>query len=252
VTTLLEPAAGHARSRTATPVTITLIHPSTGTREWCTHSHALDDSNIYLDRGTRVCCRTCRRDYHRAAQQRYRDRHRDKVLEAQRRHRKEQPAREAAYQQRYRQRKGEAVLRAYRTAKQAEYRQRHPERVRASKAQYYQRNTEELKTKVRAAYNPDADRERHIRRELRRRNAVAAAGATFTIAEWVAMKVAYENRCAYCRQESPSLTRDHVVPLAVGGLRVAANIVPACRSCNSRKHTRTDWPAPYRPEVLVS
>lgn len=32
---------------------------------------------------------------------------------------------------------------------------------------------------------------------------------------------------------------DHVVPLICGGAHSADNIVPACRSCNSRKNSRS-------------
>lgn len=34
------------------------------------------------------------------------------------------------------------------------------------------------------------------------------------------------------------LTIDHVVPLSRGGLDCLANIVPACRECNTRKRTQ--------------
>ncbi len=45
--------------------------------------------------------------------------------------------------------------------------------------------------------------------------------------------------CHYCgaRKKPADLTMDHIVPLARGGLSVKSNLVPACRTCNSRKKT---------------
>lgn len=48
----------------------------------------------------------------------------------------------------------------------------------------------------------------------------------------------YNNRCVYCHKELP-LTPDHKVPLSRGGSNDIGNIVPACRSCNSRKFMMT-------------
>ncbi|MFI6319741.1 HNH endonuclease [Nonomuraea sp. NPDC050556] len=42
--------------------------------------------------------------------------------------------------------------------------------------------------------------------------------------------------CAYCA--SPAEVIDHVDPLAVGGSHTAANVVPACSSCNLSKGDR--------------
>lgn len=36
------------------------------------------------------------------------------------------------------------------------------------------------------------------------------------------------------------MTMDHRVPLARGGRHEIQNVVPACKTCNSRKHTRTE------------
>jgi len=43
--------------------------------------------------------------------------------------------------------------------------------------------------------------------------------------------------CQYCGRLVPAkeLTMDHVVPIARGGRSVKGNVVPACKSCNSKK-----------------
>jgi hypothetical protein len=46
------------------------------------------------------------------------------------------------------------------------------------------------------------------------------------------------HRCRYCGATA-NLTVDHVIPRCLGGDDDAANLVVACRSCNSRKSGRT-------------
>ena len=55
--------------------------------------------------------------------------------------------------------------------------------------------------------------------------------------EWEAKKEQYNNRCFYCGKAS-KLTKDHVIPISLGGTDDIDNIVPACLSCNSRKQAR--------------
>ena len=45
--------------------------------------------------------------------------------------------------------------------------------------------------------------------------------------------------CHYCGKHvgRADLTMDHVVPLTRGGRSTKGNIVPACKECNSRKHS---------------
>jgi 5-methylcytosine-specific restriction endonuclease McrA len=58
-----------------------------------------------------------------------------------------------------------------------------------------------------------------------------------TLRHWQRLLDSYRNACAYCSSKS-ELTVDHVIPLARGGRHAIGNIVPACRSCNSRKSAR--------------
>lgn len=59
-----------------------------------------------------------------------------------------------------------------------------------------------------------------------------------TKAEWTKIRNRFGWRCAYCDLRTSDLTQDHVVPLIRGGRHAPANIVPACRLCNSRKSSR--------------
>lgn len=51
----------------------------------------------------------------------------------------------------------------------------------------------------------------------------------------------YGSQCAYCHValQPDEITRDHRIPLARGGTNLPANLVPACRHCNSSKGGKT-------------
>jgi len=77
--------------------------------------------------------------------------------------------------------------------------------------------------------NPDkAAAARH-----RKRARKAKAPGHHTGAELCALAAQFDGRCAYCG--SPGDTWDHVLSLFQGGTNFVWNIVPACRSCNSKK-----------------
>lgn len=47
-----------------------------------------------------------------------------------------------------------------------------------------------------------------------------------------------EGVCYYCKRRfsARELTMDHIVPIIRGGKSVKSNVVPCCKSCNSKKH----------------
>ena len=64
---------------------------------------------------------------------------------------------------------------------------------------------------------------------------------TLTAEEWLDILEKYDYKCVYCGREFNSTsmpTRDHIIPLTRGGGNMKDNIKPACRGCNSRKHTK--------------
>jgi 5-methylcytosine-specific restriction endonuclease McrA len=71
----------------------------------------------------------------------------------------------------------------------------------------------------------------------RRARGLQAPGR-FTVQEWHGLCQAQGGRCLACGTSGP-LTADHVIPLAKGGSNGIENIQPLCRSCNSRKGTKT-------------
>lgn len=85
---------------------------------------------------------------------------------------------------------------------------------------------------------------------LKARRYARERGATgsHTLQQWIAMKAAYQYRCAHCKEEKP-LTKDHIIPLSKGGSDDISNIQPLCRNCNSRKWSKTD--IYHHPELLT-
>lgn len=160
-----------------------------------------------------------------------------------------------------------AANRERKRAASAAWRAANPERERARCAAYYAANRERARAydAAYAAANPERKRAygavyraAHPERQRARNAAYRAAhpeiaaastaryrarklGAdgSHTLAEWTARVAAFGGRCAYCQRHDRPLERDHVIALVDGGTNDIGNIVPACRSCNAAKGTRT-------------
>jgi len=93
---------------------------------------------------------------------------------------------------------------------------------------------------------------------MTRRARKRGAKGSFTLEEWQAKLKEYHYRCAYCgktqaqhiRETGQKLHKDHIIPLKMGGTNYIDNIVPACRSCNSRKHTSV-WMHQQKNSTLI-
>lgn len=71
------------------------------------------------------------------------------------------------------------------------------------------------------------------------RSRQAGVEASLTTDEWLRCLAGFEGSCAFCgarptRHRSARILLHHVVPRSRGGGTVAANVVPACASCNAR------------------
>jgi 5-methylcytosine-specific restriction endonuclease McrA len=130
--------------------------------------------------------------------------------------------------------------RAYRKAANQRYKAAHPERVRelqrAATARRRKEQPEHMAALKAASRHrrPEPYRAAHRRRRAR----LAGVVCDLTPAQWAFIKDSYGHRCAYCHRKMTRLTQDHITPIIQGGAHTAPNIVPACQSCNARKHTK--------------
>jgi 5-methylcytosine-specific restriction endonuclease McrA len=158
----------------------------------------------------------------------------------------------AAYRAKHRDRINAAYRlsdKAYHNARQKSYVATHHEHVRAQVRTRRAAHRESVLQKEQA-YR-EAHREQFNEKEQRRRARKAAAPINdLTLAQWQAIKEHYRHCCVYCGRQMERLTQDHIIPLSKGGSHTVQNVVPACRSCNSRKHTGPPL-SPIQPLLLV-
>ena len=114
---------------------------------------------------------------------------------------------------------------------------------------YYAANRQKLCADVRA-YSMAHPEVASTTKARRRAHKLGAAINDLTNAQWEEIKAAYGHRCVYCGRKRKRLTRDHISPLSKNGDHTASNIVPACRSCNSRKHAGPPL-IPVQPLLLT-
>lgn len=94
--------------------------------------------------------------------------------------------------------------------------------------------------------------ERKLKQRLQNKldNHRRKAGGRFTTVQWRDKLALFDNRCAYCGEQSSKLEVEHIVPIIKGGQHCDANIVPACRKCNAQKGEMTieEWMAKLEKE----
>lgn len=93
----------------------------------------------------------------------------------------------------------------------------------------------------------EANRQGQYRRYLKinpdyqvatRNKRIATNGGFHTSKEWIDLKETYNFTCPACKKSEPeiTLTRDHILPILLGGRNDIRNIQPLCMKCNAKKH----------------
>jgi 5-methylcytosine-specific restriction endonuclease McrA len=135
--------------------------------------------------------------------------------------------------------------RAARLEYHRQYRQTHKEYFKEQLRIFRQKNPTYHATVMRewARAHPDVIKAKDNARRIFK----MGKPASFTAAEWKALKAQYNYTCLRCGRQEPAikLTADHIVPISKGGVGTIDNIQPLCRPCNTAKHDDT---IDYRPD----
>jgi 5-methylcytosine-specific restriction endonuclease McrA len=123
---------------------------------------------------------------------------------------------------------------------------KNPEKTRASYKKWALANPDKVREATKKWREENADAFREMQRRWRtenqgywrKRHGTVGYTSTFTLEDWDEILEWFGHRCAYCYRDDQKLTMDHVQPISKGGNHVAENIVPACKSCNSKKKDR--------------
>jgi HNH endonuclease len=149
--------------------------------------------------------------------------------------REKHPGRSAAYAAQWRANDPEKARESNRRS-----RAKHPE----TRAQWYKDNP---------GYHRrwrQSNRTRVTEASHRRRSRAANVVSDLSAEQIAEIHVAFDHRCAYCGKKAKVLTLDHITPLIDGGPFTLHNIVPACKTCNSKK-ARGPVLCPVQPLLLT-
>ena len=188
------------------------------------------------------------------ATRKWREANPEKMAESNRKWNEANPEKVAEYQRRYRLTHPECDRQYYATHKeeilqrQKQHRIDHPEEEKQKVRKHYHAHAEEVRQRVNQYYQTPEGRATMQRANSARRSRLKEVINTLTAEEWQAILEAHDFRCAYCGRSLLDLftppTRDHVIPISKGGDNTKENVVPACKSCNSRKGDGKFLPTP--------
>lgn len=139
-----------------------------------------------------------------------------------------------------------------------QWRLENPERTRESDEHYNaipaNKRKKNAQRRARYAQDPSKPLANCKRRRARKKNAPVN---DLTADQWEAIKRAYNFRCVYCKptcqacqRKTHKLTQEHLTPLSKNGSHTVSNVVPACRSCNTRRHNKHVL-QPVQPLLLI-
>lgn len=104
----------------------------------------------------------------------------------------------------------------------------------------HNKNKESKRLRDKRYRQSDKGRMSLFRQKQKRRS--KSGDLSIGIHEWEATLSAFGFRCAYCGNNQ-NITKDHFIPLKLGGETKYKNVIPCCRSCNCSKQDThpCDW-----------
>lgn len=128
------------------------------------------------------------------------------------------------------------------------WRKKNPERNQATNRASWERNKKSAQASAKRwrLEHPEAYREAQRRWRIEnadywRGRAEVIARGDLTWEQWAEVIEQFQHACAYCLRTDVKLSMDHLIPVSRGGPHTQSNVVPACKSCNSRKKDRPIW-----------
>lgn len=116
------------------------------------------------------------------------------------------------------------------------------ERTKSTARYYAQKHMARIvKRALEKRHSDPIARHTHNLKNHRRKARDLGAKGHYTAEQFLARVQFFEWKCRYCQCSLTlyTLTVDHQIPLSRGGSNWPSNLVPSCKSCNSRKHNKT-------------
>lgn len=169
----------------------------------------------------------------------YRQRNRQQVLERIRASRASNRNRHREYVRAYRKRHPDRAR-----AKLMDWRKRNPDKVKEIRNRHYYLHRQAIRTerRLRRKENKRVDRlQQRVHANVRRTRKANAAG-TFSREQFIDKCTYFGWRCYLCRKvlTAANVVVEHRLPLSRGGSNWISNLAPSCKTCNQRKHNKTE------------
>ena len=131
--------------------------------------------------------------------------------------------------------------RAEKIAQAKQWQKDNPEKANEKSKRWKKNNSEKVK-ESNGRYNKTEEGRAAIQRKNSKRRAIMKEIInTLTYQEWLDILKKHNYKCFYCGikfDENTLPERDHIIPISKGGNNIKKNVVPACRSCNAKKHNK--------------
>lgn len=135
-------------------------------------------------------------------------------------------------------------------AKNKAWSAKNKDRHRALQRDWNDANRDHVREYVAAQYHADVEHSRALvrdRNHRRRARLQLVTVVAISPEQWTQRASMFGNRCVYCGVSGDvvPMTVDHVKPVAKGGAHILANLRPACKPCNCKKHDNwsPEWAA---------